>query len=70
MNRQQILAEIRRTAQVNGSKPLGQARFFKQTGFKVSDWFGKYWSRWGDAVREAGFTPNTLQARYDGDELI
>jgi hypothetical protein len=70
MNRQHILDEIRRTAKDNGGVPLGKVRFEQQTGIRYYDWWGKYWSRWGDAVREAGFAPNTLTDAFDDDELI
>lgn len=43
---------------------MGRGRFEKETGIKPYDW-GKYWSRLGDAQREAGFDPNTLNAAYD-----
>ncbi len=69
MNKQHILAEIKRTAQDNVGIPLGWKRFFSETGIRYHDWFGKYWSRWGDAVREAGFEPNKLTEAY-GDELL
>lgn len=69
MNKQHVLAEIKRTAQENGGAPLGWKRFFSETGIRYHDWFGKYWSRWGDAVREAGFEPNKLTEAY-GDELL
>lgn len=55
MEKQHILNEIRRTAKANGGDPLGRERFLTDTGIKQSDWYGKYWIRWGDAVREAGF---------------
>ena len=70
VNKQHILDEIKRTAKDNGGVPLGKDRFFQETGIKGSDWFGKFWSRWGDAVIEAGFSPNKLQAAYPEDELI
>ena len=70
MKKQQILAEIRRTAEANEGNPLGVARFYRETGIKESDWSGKYWARWGDAIKEAGFTPNILQVPYGEDELI
>jgi hypothetical protein len=55
---------------MNGGVPLGMARFSAATGIKAADWMGKFWARWGDAVREAGFTPNELQgARSDEDIL-
>jgi len=48
-----------------GGVPLGRARFFTETGIREADWLGKFWARWGDAVREAGYAPNQLQAPYD-----
>jgi len=65
MNKEYILEEIRRTAKENGAIPLGRQRFFAETGIKESDWSGKYWVRWGDAVSEAGFTPNKKNEAYD-----
>jgi len=68
--KQHILHEIRRTAKLNGDVPLGKNRFEKETGIKESDWSGWYWARWGDAVKEAGFAPNTLQPRLDEDMML
>jgi hypothetical protein len=65
-----ILAEIKRTAKANGGVPLGFRRFCTETGIKEFDWLGRYWARWSDAVREAGFTPNQLQGAYDDSELL
>ncbi len=65
MDREQILAEIRRTAAANGGEPLGRKRFFIETGIKESDWLGKFWSRWSAVVIEAGFTPLQLQGKND-----
>jgi hypothetical protein len=70
MNKQYILDEIKRTAVTNGGVPLGTSRFFQETGIKNSDWIGKFWARWGDALREAGFEPNQLQTAYNEDMLI
>jgi hypothetical protein len=70
MDKQHILSEIRRTAAANGGVPLGTAKFFQETGIKNSDWLGRFWPRWGDAVREAGFEPNQLQTAYEHDTLI
>jgi len=49
---------------------LGVARFQDETGIKESDWRGRYWATWGDAVREAGFSANTLQGSYSEGHLI
>lgn len=70
MDKDHILDEIRRTAKENGGSPLGQARFQQQTGIKQADWFGRYWARWGDALQEAGFSPNTLQGPYAEEMLL
>ncbi len=70
LTKEQIVDEIRRTARENAGRPLGQARFFDATGIKIRDWHGKYWARWGDAVREAGLSGNTLQEPYPEELLI
>jgi hypothetical protein len=68
--KQHILNEIRRTAKDNAGTPLGKRQFKAETGIKESDWSGRFWARWGDAVREAGFTPNTLKPKIDVDALL
>ncbi|MFY9610641.1 MAG: GIY-YIG nuclease family protein [Blastocatellia bacterium] len=70
MNKKHILDEIRRAAKANGGVPLGRLRFFTETGIKESDWYGKYWARWSDAVREAGLAPNQKQKAYSDELLI
>jgi hypothetical protein len=70
VTKQHILEEIRRTANANGGVALGHAKFYQETGIKKSDWFGKYWARWGDALKEAGFVPNELQSAYDDSFLL
>jgi hypothetical protein len=70
MTKEHILSEIRRTAGANGDAPLGVDRFFTETGIKESDWHGKFWARWGDAVREAGFQPNQLTTARTTEDLL
>ncbi|MFI5182002.1 MAG: GIY-YIG nuclease family protein [Thermoanaerobaculia bacterium] len=70
MDKEHILAEIRRTAAANGGVPLGKERFAQQTGIRLADWYGRHWARWGDALQEAGFKPNELQGAYPDDFLI
>lgn len=65
-----ILAEIRRTTGANGGVPLGRRRFEQETGVKESDWSGRYWATWGEAVSEAGYSPNARKARRESEELL
>lgn len=69
MDRQTIIAEIKRTAAENGGKPLGRLRLESETGIRPTDWM-KYWSRFADAHREAGFEPTERTAAYDAEELF
>jgi Meiotically up-regulated gene 113 len=71
LDKQQILDEIKRTAEANSGNALGQGRFQKETGIKRTDWYSKYWIRWGDALQEAGYPPKSfLQESYDETYLI
>lgn len=70
MKKDFILSEIKRIAQQNDDAPPGREKFARLTGIKTTDWYGKYWSRWGDAIREAGYTPNELQLPYDELRLV
>lgn len=70
MDKQHILNEMKRTAEANGGRPLGVRMFSNETGIKATDWEGKFWARWGDAVREAGFAPNQMAQPYAEELLI
>ncbi len=65
-----IIHEIKRTAEENGGAPLGSDRFLQETGIHKSDWYGKLWPRWGDAIIEAGYKPNELQGSYDDEKVV
>ncbi|BAV65666.1 GIY-YIG nuclease family protein [Sphingobium cloacae] len=67
--RDHIIAEIRRLAAANGGKPPGKSAFQSQTGIGETKWSGVYWSKWGDAVEEAGFSANEWTKRRDTAEL-
>lgn len=69
ITKQNILDTIRQTAKENDGVPLGMNRFEKETGIKPYDW-GKYWARFGDAQKEAGFSPNQLQVAYSDEFLF
>ena len=55
--RDQILAEIKRIAAANGGQAPGLKSFESATGIRRHDWLGKFWSKWSDAVTEAGIKP-------------
>lgn len=70
VTRDHIINEIKRTTADNQGKPAGIQRFAKLTGISRSDWHGKYWARWGDALVEAGYSPNRLTQAYDDEFVI
>lgn len=70
MTRQHILEEIKRTAAENNGVPLGKARFSSETGIRSTDWEGKLWARWSEAVLEAGLKPNEFNAAFDRAFLL
>jgi len=70
MIKQHILDEIVRTAATIGGIALGRERFFQETGIKESDWLGKFWARWSDAVTEAGCIPNKPNAPMEETALL
>ncbi|PYM01902.1 MAG: hypothetical protein DMF19_04935 [Verrucomicrobia bacterium] len=70
MTREAILSEIRRTAQENGGVALGKKRFLDATGIAESDWSGRYWTRWSDAVAEAGFVVQSMNPRLPDVDVI
>lgn len=68
MDKQHILNEIRRSAKVG--KPLGIQAFVTATGIREHDWRGKYWARWGDALIEAGYSPNDWVAPHEESHIF
>ena len=70
MDKAYIISEIRRTAKANGGVALGRQRFEAETGIGYYDWYGKFWTCWGDALREAGFEPNRMSEAYNDGLLL
>jgi len=70
VDKKHIIEEIIRTTKENNGVPLGMDKFASESGIKESDWFPKYWTKWSEALREAGFNPNKMKSAYDGNVLI
>lgn len=69
MEREEILAEVRRTADANGGRPLGRTRFAEATGINESVW-SRHWVRWSEVCIDAGFVPNQRPDKVPDDELL
>lgn len=67
-SKEHILREIRRLADENGGKPVGVRKFRAAANINNSDWEGRYWVRWSDAVREAGYRPGEWNVQSHGDD--
>jgi hypothetical protein len=70
LTKDEILEEIRRTATLNGGAPLGKQKFFAATGIKDSDWLARYWTKWSDAIKDAGYQPNQMNLAYAEEHLL
>jgi hypothetical protein len=70
IDKQHILDEIRRTARANNEAALGWRRFENETGIKHSDWYGRFWTRWSEAVREAGLEANRMGGTFEDEFLL
>jgi hypothetical protein len=69
VDKEHIIREIQRTAKANGGVALGWRRFEIETSIGSYAW-GRFWSRWNDAVREAGFEPNRMTQPYGDEHLL
>lgn len=70
MDKNIIIAELKRTAQSNGGVALGRLRFLRETGIKESDWHGKFWTKWSEAVEEAGLKSNTFTQPIEKEYIL
>lgn len=68
--REEIIAAIQRATAHDDGKPVGMTRFATLTGITRRAWLGVYWATWSEALREAGYEPNTFVQRRDDGELL
>jgi hypothetical protein len=70
ITREDILLEIRKfVAAHNGDIP-GERGFEVATRIKESAWKGRYWARWTDAVRAAGYEPKAMNQKIPDEEML
>lgn len=69
-SKEHIVREIQRLAAGNDGTPLGVKKFTAVTGIGQWEWMGRYWVRWSDAVREAGFEPGEWNAQVHEDDAL
>lgn len=68
--REDILSAIRSVSRRLGGEAPGWRVFQNESGIRYADWHGKFWTRWGDALEEAGLSANVLTARIPDDQLL
>jgi hypothetical protein len=62
MDKDFIISEIKRVSA--NDKAVGVQKFEKETGIQKTDWYGKYWIRWSDALKEAGLVANEFNKAF------
>jgi hypothetical protein len=69
-SREFIIGEIKRLAAAADGQGPGFKAFRSATGVQEHEWRGLYWTRWSDALADAGFAPNEWQARLDPETIL
>jgi hypothetical protein len=70
ISKQEILVELRKFVNANNGAIPGERTFVAATRIKQSAWKGRYWARWTDAVREAGFDPNAMTQKIPEGDIM
>jgi len=70
ISKEEILSEIRRFIAESGGNVPGERTFAKATRIKQHSWKGRYWARWSDAVREAGYEPKHLTQKVPEEDIL
>jgi hypothetical protein len=67
--REHILSEVRRIAIETGNVP-GWTAFSRATGISENQWRGKFWARWGDVLKDAGYGPNEWTQKLETSQIL
>lgn len=70
MQRDQIIAEIKRTSESNGDKPLGEHRFYRETGLNLYSLHRAGFPNYGATLEAAGYPRGTYQRAYEDHKLF
>ena len=70
MSREQILAQVKRTADANGGTPLGERAFFAETRTTRRTLWRAGFPNYGTAVEAAGYQPNRMKEALNDDTLF
>jgi hypothetical protein len=68
--RDEIIAAIQQATAHDGGKPVGARRLETLTGISRGSWYGVYWTKWSDALREAGLEPNEISRAVDKEAVL
>ena len=69
ITKEDILQEIHKFVAERKEAP-GELQFKAVTRIKPSAWKGRYWVRWTEAVREAGYDPQSMVQRTPDETII
>lgn len=69
LRREDVLDALRAYADEHGVVP-GRKTFLAHSGFPRGVFEGRFWARFGDAVREAGLEPQTSPDRIDEEAAV
>jgi Meiotically up-regulated gene 113 len=70
ISKEHMLSEIKRVAALNEGQPPGEKLFLSETNISKTQWVGRHWSKWSDALKEAGFQPNQWIKRSNSNEML
>lgn len=70
MNPEEITREIRRLAQENGGKPLGERLFLANSGLKRSQLWAASFGSYSEALVAAGYSKNKLNPASDREFVL